>query len=71
MNILIDVKVADNLMVRDFEIIDGLVFFCGESSGGSGFLGWFDINDLFANAIGVTLGWLVVLAFKKRKSRRA
>ena len=31
----------------------------------------FDINDLFANAIGVTLGWLVVLAFKKRKSRRA
>ena len=47
MNILIDVKVADNLKVRDFEIIDGLVFFCGESSGGSGFLGWFDINDLF------------------------
>ncbi len=47
MNILIDVKVSDNLKVRDFEIIDGLVFLCGESSGGSGFLGWFDINDLF------------------------
>ena len=31
----------------------------------------FDINDLFANAIGVTLGWLVGLALKKRKSRRA
>ncbi len=47
MALLLDVKVADNLKVRDFEIIDGLVFFCGESSGGSGFLGWFDINDLF------------------------
>ena len=47
MNTLIDVRVAIGLNVKDFEIIDGMVFFCGENGGGSGFLGWFDIDSLF------------------------
>ncbi len=46
LNTIIDVKVADNLWVTDFEIIDGLVFFCGYITG-SAFLGWFDIDSLF------------------------
>ncbi len=46
-NTLLDVKVADGLKVKDFEIIDGLVFFCGDNGSGLGFLGWFDINNLF------------------------
>ena len=47
-NMLIDVWVATGLKVNDFEIIDRLVFFCGENSVGStGFLGWFDIDSLF------------------------
>ena len=29
----------------------------------------YDVNDLIANAIGVTIGWLVILAIKKRRSR--
>ena len=48
LNMHIDVFVATDLIVRDFEIIDRLVFFCGERAGtGSGFLGWFDIDSLF------------------------
>lgn len=31
----------------------------------------YDVNDLIANAIGVTIGWLVILAVKRRNSRRA
>ena len=31
----------------------------------------YDVNDLIANAIGVTLGWLVILFVKRNKSRRA
>lgn len=49
MNILIGVKVWNGLKVTDFEIIDGMVFFCGDNGAGSGFLGWFGINDLFYN----------------------
>lgn len=29
----------------------------------------YDVNDLIANAIGVTIGWLIILAIKKRRSR--
>ena len=29
----------------------------------------YDVNDLIANAIGITIGWLVILAIKKRRSR--
>jgi len=29
----------------------------------------YDVNDLIANAIGVTLGWLVILAVKRRNRR--
>ena len=29
----------------------------------------YDINDLIANAIGVTMGWLVILAAKRKKRR--
>ena len=47
MNTLKRVTIGNGLNVTDFEIIDGLVFFCGENGSGSGFLGWFDINDLF------------------------
>ena len=47
MNFIIDVFVATGLTVKDFEIIDRLVFFCGSTSAGSGFLGWFDIDSLF------------------------
>ena len=51
LNTLLDVKVADGLKVTDFEILDGLVFFCGENGSGSGFLGWFDINNLFYGGV--------------------
>ena len=47
MNFIIDVFVATGLTVKDFEIIDRLVFFCGYTSTNSGFLGWFDIDSLF------------------------
>lgn len=45
---MLDVKVADNIRITDFEIIDGMVFFCGDDyTCNSGLLGWFDINKLF------------------------
>ena len=45
-----DAHVSDGHHVKDFEVIDGYVFFCGTTSGGTtGFLGWFDINDVFYN----------------------
>jgi hypothetical protein len=47
MNSMIDVFVATDLYVKDFEIVDRLVFFCGQTSDYSGFLGWFDIDSLF------------------------
>lgn len=48
LNMHIDVFVASGLTVKDFEIIDRLVFFCGEKfGGGAGFLGWFNIDSLF------------------------
>jgi glycopeptide antibiotics resistance protein len=31
----------------------------------------YDVNDLIANALGVTLGWVVILVLKKRKKLRA
>ena len=31
----------------------------------------YDVNDLIANAFGVTIGWLVILVVKKRKNRKA
>ena len=46
MTTLTNVMIGNGLKITDFEIIDDLVFFCGES-GGSGILGWFDINSLF------------------------
>lgn len=42
-----DIKVADNLIIKDFEIFDRKVFFCGQNLTNSGFLGWFDIDSLF------------------------
>ena len=48
LNMHIDVFAATDLIVKDFEILDRIVFFCGErGGGGSGFLGWFDIDSLF------------------------
>ena len=45
---IIDAFFPDNYDVKDMEIIDDTVFFCGvDNVSGSGFLGWFDINDLF------------------------
>ncbi len=45
---MIDVFFPDNYDVKDMEIIDDTVFFCGtDNVSVSGFLGWFDINDLF------------------------
>ena len=46
-NTMINVRVADNLAVQDFEIIDRLVFFCGHNLSNEGFLGWFHIDSLF------------------------
>ena len=46
-NNIIDVEIASDLRVKDFEIIDNYVFFCGDASGPSGFIGWFDIDSLF------------------------
>ena len=46
-NYMIDAHVADGYFVQDFEIIDDYVFFCGYNGSMSGFLGWFDINDVF------------------------
>ena len=45
---MIDAFFPDNYDVLDMEILDDTVFFCGQYiPGGSGFIGWFDINDLF------------------------
>lgn len=50
---LYDVKVAEGLFIKDFEIVDRLVFFCGYNLSNSGFLGWFNIDSLFFNGVGV------------------
>ena len=47
-NMAVDVRVSHDLNVKDFEIIDEYVFFCGDNGGGSGFLGWFHIDSLFS-----------------------
>lgn len=44
---MIDAHVVSGYYVQDFEILDDYVFFCGYNASGSGFLGWFDINDVF------------------------
>ena len=44
---MIDAHVASGYFVQDFEILDDYVFFCGYNASGSGFLGWFDVNDVF------------------------
>lgn len=31
----------------------------------------FDVNDLIANALGVTLGWMIILAIRNKRNRRA
>lgn len=46
-SIMIDAHIASGYYVQDFEILDNYVFFCGYNATGSGFLGWFDINDVF------------------------
>lgn len=45
--IMLDAHVASGYFVQDFEILGNYVFFCGNNASGSGFLGWFDINDVF------------------------
>lgn len=52
MSTMIDAHVANGYFVHDFEILGNYVFFCGENASSSGFLGWFDINDVF-NAWGM------------------
>ena len=48
MGVIIDANVTEGYFVNDFEVIDGYVFFCGQNASmSSGFLGWFDIDDLF------------------------
>ena len=47
---MIDAHVADGYFVQDFEILDDYVFFCGYNASMSGFLGWFDINNIFYGA---------------------
>ena len=52
MSTMIDAHVANGYFVHDFEILGNYAFFCGENASSSGFLGWFDINDVF-NAWGM------------------
>lgn len=47
-NSVTDVTISQNLNIKDFEIIDGKVFFCGNNGLGSGLIGWFDIDSLFS-----------------------
>ena len=47
---MIDAHVASGYFVQDFEILGDYVFFCGNNASGSGFLGWFDINNVFYGA---------------------
>ena len=48
MTTMIDAFFSENYDVKDMEILGDTVFFCGTYNvSGSGFLGWFDINDLF------------------------
>ncbi len=45
---IFDIEVATNAIVKDFEIIDRYVFFCGQDIASiSGFIGWFHIDSLF------------------------
>lgn len=47
-NNMLDAHVANGYFVQDFEIIGDYVFFCGYNASMSGFLGWFNIDDLFS-----------------------
>ena len=47
MGLIIDANVTEDYFVNDFEVIDGYVFFCGQNASMSGFLGWFDIDNVF------------------------
>ena len=48
LNTMINIPIPDKLIIRDCEIIDNYVFFCGEVRyTTSGFLGWFDIDSFF------------------------
>ena len=50
MGMMVDAHVADGYYVQDFEEIGDFVFFCGYNASSSGFLGWFDINEVFYGA---------------------
>ena len=47
-----EAQVTDLDEVRDMEIIDKMVYFCGKMNGSPG-VGWFDISNLFSPAGGV------------------
>lgn len=46
-NTTIDVRISTGYIIKDFEIFEDYVFFCGNTSLGEGLIGWFNINDLF------------------------
>ena len=46
-NVMTDAHVADGYIIKDFEILDDYVFFCGINATNSGFIGWFHIVNLF------------------------
>ena len=55
----IDAHVSDNFIIKDFEIIDNFVVFCGyfPYQGGTrtGIIGWFDIDSLFYYGVSPTI----------------
>lgn len=51
---MIDAYFEEKYEIHDVEIVGDLVFFCGKyNSTLSGFLGWFEVNDLFYNSVPV------------------
>ena len=55
----IDAHVADNYVIKDFEIIDNYVIFCGYfpyvPGVKTGIIGWFDIDSLFYYGVSPTI----------------
>lgn len=55
----IDAHVADNYFIKDFEIIDNYVVFCGYLPYGgnpqTGIIGWFEIDSLFNYGVSATV----------------
>ena len=55
----IDAHIADYFFIKDFEIIDNFVVFCGYYSYGvgvqTGIIGWFDIDSLFYYGVSPTI----------------